>query len=378
MRRLSFQVAGESHGEGLTGILNGLPRGVELDLELASRWLTLRRCVAGRGPRMALEADTFRLLSGVKDGVTTGGPVSFFIANADRSGGSQTPERVRADIEFPRPGHGDLAGALKWGLQDATPVAELASARITAAHTLGGALCQSLLGALGVTGLAHVVQVGRVRCRARDWKGRGNPARLITQAEQSSWLSLEPRTQERMSAVCDEAGARGDTVGGVFEVVYWGLSAGLGAPQPICSRVDGRLAGAVMSIPGVKAVGMGAGLEAWKVPGSKFHDAISADKQGRFFRASNRAGGIEGGMTNGEPLVTRGVVKPLASLSTPIASASLKDGKSGVGQRVRSDVCIVAPAAIVARAEIALVLADLILDSTGGDTLAQVIQRYKG
>ena len=377
MTRLTLQVAGESHGEGLTGILAGLPRGVPLDLPLAEHWLTLRRQAAGRGPRMAMERDRFSLLSGVKDGVTTGGPVSFFVENADRTGGSVTPENRKANLEFPRPGHGDLAGALKWGLDNASAVAELSSARITAAHTLGGALCQSFLGQLGVVGLAHVVRVGPVRCRARTWQGRGKPGPTVEKAEASPWLVLDRRAASRMDRAVGEAREQGDTLGGVFEVVYWGLPPGLGAPQPVAQRVDGRLGAALLTIPGVKAAAVGAGLEAWKIPGSKFHDPIVADGRGGFARTSNRAGGIEGGMTNGEPLVVQGVVKPIASLSTPIRSISLKDGKSGSGQRVRSDVCVAAPAAIVARAQVAQVLAELILESTGGDTLEHVVQRLK-
>jgi len=327
---------------------------------------------------MKFEAEEFRLTAGVSDGFTTGGPVAFFIPNADRSGRSVTPEGEAPKGEFPRPGHGDLAGALKWKLSEVTPVVEMASARITAAYTLAGALCQMLLQQLGVLCLAHVVQVGSVGTRRRQWRREVRLAGLIERAEASPLLCLNHARQARMLEAIAHAAAEGDTLGGLFEVVVAPLRPGLGAPQPLNRRLDGRLTGLIMSIPGVKAAAAGRGFDAYRLTGRAFHDEITPGRAGAIERGSNNAGGIEGGMSNGEPLVLRAIVKPIASLKDPLPSVSLLDGSAGKGARVRGDVCVAAPAAIVARALTAYALADEVLLSCGGDLVDEVVARYRG
>ena len=378
MGRLTLQVAGESHGSGLTGILTGLPRGVPFSAGLAAHWLKLRREVGGRGPRMKLEAEQFRITAGVTDGSTTGGPVAFFIPNADSSGRSVTPEGEVQRGEFPRPGHGDLAGALKWNLTDVTPVVEMASARITAAYTLAGAICQMLLHELGISSLAHVVEVGSVKTRRRKWRRGVKLTRHVEKAESSPLLCLSPASEELMLDAIAGAAEAGDTLGGLFEIVVAPVRPGLGAPQPLSRRLDGRLAGLIMSVPGVKAAASGRGFDAHRITGRKLHDEILPGPVGEGVRSSNNAGGIEGGMSNGEPLVLRAIVKPIASLKDPLPSVSLLDGSAGTGARVRGDVCVAAPAAIVARALTAYALADEVLLSCGGDLVDEVVARYRG
>lgn len=327
---------------------------------------------------MKLEAEQFRITAGVTDGSTTGGPVAFFIPNADSSGRSVTPEGEVQRGEFPRPGHGDLAGALKWNLTDVTPVVEMASARITAAYTLAGAICQMLLHELGISSLAHVVEVGSVKTRRRKWRRGVKLTRHVEKAESSPLLCLSPASEELMLDAIAGAAEAGDTLGGLFEIVVAPVRPGLGAPQPLSRRLDGRLAGLIMSVPGVKAAASGRGFDAHRITGRKLHDEILPGPVGEGVRSSNNAGGIEGGMSNGEPLVLRAIVKPIASLKDPLPSVSLLDGSAGTGARVRGDVCVAAPAAIVARALTAYALADEVLLSCGGDLVDEVVARYRG
>jgi chorismate synthase len=377
MGRLALHVAGESHGPGLLLILSGLPRGVPFNADLARGWLARRRSAPGRGPRAGREPDSFRVISGLTGGCTNGGPVSFLIENADASGRSSSARGKPLKIEFPRPGHADLAGALKWRLDEATEVAELASARITAAYTLAGSLCQSFLDRLRIRTLAHVLQIGPAQARPRAWTRGAKLSRAIVFAEVSPLLCLDNRQEPALFEAIEEATRRGDTLGGLFEIVAAPVPPGLGAPQPLEARLDGRLAGLLMAIPGLKAVGIGQGFEAARALGSRFHGSISHLPGRGFFHSGNAAGGIDGGMTNGEPLVVQGIMKPVASLSKPLPSASLASGKAGVAPTVRSDVCAVVPAAIVARALVAFLLADEILASTGGDSLPEVRKRLE-
>jgi len=327
---------------------------------------------------MKFEAEAYRITAGVADGITTGGPVAFFIPNADSSGRSVTPEGEVQRGEFPRPGHGDLAGALKWNLTDVTPVVEMASARITAAYTLAGAICQMLLHELGISNLAHVVEVGAVKTRRRNWRRGVRLPRYVKKAETSALLCLAPAREELMLAAIAGAAEAGDTLGGMFEIVVAPVRPGLGAPQPLSRRLDGRLAGLIMSVPGVKAAASGRGFDAHRISGRDLHDEILTGPTKEAVRGSNNAGGVEGGMSNGEPLVLRAIVKPIASLKDPLASVSLLDGRAGSGARVRGDVCVAAPAAVVARALTAYALADEVLLSCGGDLLDEVVARYLG
>jgi len=337
MDRLSFQVAGESHGPGLVAVLSGFPRNVPFEPELVQHWLRLRRETGGRGPRAGTEPDRFQVVSGISSGSTNGGPISFFLPNLDCAGHSSSPEGGPLSLEFPRPGHADLAGALKWSLADATDVAELASGRITAAYALVGAVCQMLLSALGISTLAHVVKVGKGRATSRQWKKGVSLGKYIEQAEASRMLCLSPSQETAMVSLIEQARADGDSLGGIFEVVAAPVPPGLGCSQPIAFRVDGKLAALIMGIPGVKAVALGSGLDAAKSPGSRFLDPVRFSDRKGFYHDTNRAGGVEGGITNGEPLVVRGIMKPLPSLTSPLDSVSLADGRAGKAARVRSD-----------------------------------------
>ncbi len=367
MGHLHFQVAGESHGPALSLQLTGLPAQMPIPVERINRWLALRRDLAGRGLRAPMERDCWTILAGASDGLTNGGPLAIRIDNGDCSGQSVDSRGRRANLEFPRPGHADLAGALKWGLADASPVAELASARITAAYTVLGAICQELLAAAGVWSLAHVTRVGKVADRRRDWKKGLRAMELQTKLEQSPLLFLDSTKEASALAAIESARESGDTLGGAFEVVVAPVPPGLGDPQPLGARLDGRLAGVIMGIPGVVAVAIGDGFDAAKHSGRVYHPPLHFSPAKGYYYQQNRAGGIEGGMTNGQPVVVRAIMKPLASLGSPLASVSLADQRPGLAAQVRSDVCAVAPAAIVARSLVAFVIASAMLDGRQGE-----------
>lgn len=363
MGHLSFHVAGESHGPALSLQIQGLPKGLTFPVERINHWLSLRKNLAGRGLRAPNEGDRWRVESGVTDGLTNGGILAITIANQDRSGQSVDRSGNRAGLEFPRPGHADLAGALKWGLNDASPVAELASARLTATYTVVGAICQEILAGRGLVSVAHATRIGGVVDRRRDWKKGVRLAPVLAALENSPLLFLDPRKEQTALSALDAARAAGDTLGGAFEVVMAPVRPGLGAPQPLYGRLDSRIAAAVMGIPGVVAVSIGDGMDAGRQSGSAFHSPLLYTDRNGYHYKHNRAGGIEGGMTNGHPVVVRAMVKPLASLGTPMESVSLRDQRPGKAPAVRSDICAVAPAAVVARALVAFVLADAWLDA---------------
>jgi len=261
---------------------------------------------------------------------------------------------------------------MKWGLNDATPVAELASARITVAYTLLGAICQELLTAAGIYSLAHVTRIGAVADRRRGWRKGIRLERVIEKLESSSLLFLDKKKELKALELLSDAEDTGDTVGGAFEVVVAPIPAGLGSPQPLATRLDSRLAATVMGIPGVRAVAIGEAFGADRLQGKEFHSPLHFTPAKGYFHRRNTAGGVEGGMTNGEPIVLRAVVKPLASLGDPLESASLLDGRAGSAPAVRSDVCAAAPAAIVARGLVSFVLADALLERTGGEDIESI------
>jgi chorismate synthase len=372
MGRLSFQVAGESHGPALSLVLTGLPAGLKIPHERIEHWLHLRRHVAGRGPRAPRESDKWTITAGLTDGVASGAPLHVTIENLDQTGQSVDRQGRRANLEFPRPGHGDLAGALKWGLDDATPVAELASARITAAYTVLGAICQEILAAEGVLSLAHVTRIGTISDRRRSWRKGARLERLIEKLEASPLLFLDGKKEAQATELLTEVEESGDTVGGAFEVVVAPIPAGLGSPQPLATRLDSRLAATVMGIPGVRAVAIGEAFGADHLQGREFHSPLHFTPAKGYYHRRNTAGGVEGGMTNGEPVVLRAIVKPLASLGDPLESASLKNGEAGLAPAVRSDVCAAAPAAVVARGLVAFVLADAYLEHLEGEDIESI------
>jgi chorismate synthase len=389
MRRLSFHTAGESHGPGLVALLEGIPAGLALEMERdVDPELRRRQGGHGRGRRMQIEADRAEVVGGVRLGETLGSPIAMLIWNRDwenwRTAMSplppadgENPKALRPHY-LPRPGHADLAGALKYDRRDVRDVLERASARETAARVACGAVAKRLLSEFGIAVGSHVVSIGAVEAAVSE----PLPADLNGVADADPVRCLDPEASARMVAAIDDAGKRGDTLGGVFEVVATGIPVGLGSHVTWDARLDGRLAAAVMSVQAVKGVEIGLGFEGARRPGSEVHDAIvraqDRPRSGHLGRASNRAGGLEGGMTTGEPLVVRGAMKPISTLRRPLASVDLRDGSVGDAAVERSDVCAVPAAAVVAEAMVALVVADAFLEKFGGDSLGEARRSFEG
>lgn len=377
---LRFLTSGESHGPALTVIVDGIPFGVPVDRARLDADLRRRQGGYGRGGRMKIETDTVEITGGVRHGFTLGSPVSLVIRNRDHeswkdvmSPDPQPPEaRERRALRFPRPGHADLAGALKYQTNDLRNVMERASARETTARVAAGALARLLLETAGVEIRSHVVRVGAAAVTASElaWV-------QLDGVETSPVRCADANVSQRMVEEIDRVKQAGDTVGGVFEVVVRGLPPGLGSFAQWDRRLDGRLAQALMSIHAVKAVAIGAGFEADRLPGSAFHDEILFDPTRGVHRPSNRAGGLEGGITNGEELRLRAVVKPIPTLMTPLRSVDLQTKQAATASYERSDVCVVPAAGVVGEAMTALVLGDALLEKLGGDSLAELLSHLE-
>lgn len=380
---LRFHTAGESHGEYLVALLSGLPSGVPVSLEAVDRQLWRRQQGYGRGARMQIEQDRAQIVAGVRHSHTIGAPVAILIRNLDWSNWARAlpvengpgAHEARRPVSRPRPGHADLAGVLKHNFPDARYVLERASARESAARVAAGALAKAFLEQFGIQVLSHVVAVAGVRLeRPAAWE------ELVALSERSEILlgCVDPAIERRMMEAVDEACRTGDTVGGVFEVVARGLPPGLGSCASWDQRLDGRLAQAVVSIPAVKGVEIGAAAAAAASFGSQVQDPIHYDRQHRrFFRSSNRAGGIEGGMTNGEDVVVRGLLKPVSTLRRPLESVDLATREPAPAACERSDVCVLPAAGVVAEAMVALVLAGALLEKCGGDSLGETSRNYQ-
>lgn len=372
---LRFLNAGESHGPALTVVVDGLPAGLTIGAAAIDSDLRRRQGGYGRGGRMKIESDAVEILSGVRHGVTLGSPVSIVIRNRDHGNWRDVmavepqPEgaRARRALKYPRPGHADLAGALKYLTDDLRDVLERASARETASRVAAGALAKALLSAVGVEIRSHVVRVGEAGVPADPvaWDA-------LAAVEDSPVRCAEASAGEAMMRAIDAAKKAGDTVGGTFEVVARGVPAGLGSFSQWDRRLDGRIAQALMSIQAVKAVALGAGFAAGATPGSAFHDEILFDDQTGLSRASNRAGGLEGGVTNGEELRAQAVVKPIPTLVKPLRSVDLRTKEPQAASFERSDTCVVPAAAVVGEAMLAWVLADAVLEKFGGDSLVEL------
>ncbi len=376
---LRWLTAGESHGRALVGILEGIPAGLPLLAEEINRDLKRRQQGFGRGRRMELENDRAEILSGVRHGRTLGSPISLVIWNRDWTNWSAVMDPEGEDsglrrVTCPRPGHADLAGGAKYGHRDLRNVLERASARETAMRVALGAVARRFLAEFGVRVNSRVVQIGEIRSQlpvepVEDWAARveGSPVRCP-----------DPGAERDMVEAITRAGEAGDTLGGVFEVVASGLPPGLGSYVQAGRRLDGRLAGAVMAIPAIKGVEVGLGYEAARLPGSKVHDDIRLSPGTGLTRGSNRAGGLEGGVTNGQPLVLRAAMKPIATLSRPLRSVDLGSQREAEAAVERSDVCAVPAAAVVGEAVVALELASAWLEKFGGDSLEEVRRNYLG
>lgn len=366
MTRLGWTTAGESHGAALVGILEGLPAGLELDLARLDHELARRQRGYGRGGRMKIEQDQVRVLSGIRAGKTLGSPLALVLENRDA-----TLEKLGVPSSA-RPGHADLAGCQKLGERDPRAVLERASARETAMRTALGAAARQVLEAFGVELFAHVVELGGLAARPDAWETVGERRTQVREA--SAFAALDPEVEPRWIAAVDAAKEAGDTLGGLFELRVLGLPPGLGGYQNAGERLTGRLGAALLSIPAIKGVEFGLGFEAARRRGSEVHDAIvrRAGPHGRFGRATNRAGGLEGGMTTGEELVVRVAMKPISTLRRGLETVDFESGESVLSTWQRSDVTSVPAASVVGEAVVALELTRAFLERFGGDSLAQV------
>jgi len=384
---LRFSTAGESHGESLVALISGLPAGVPVDQEFLDHELWRRQQGYGRGGRMRIEKDTAHILSGVRHGKTIGSPIAMTLANNDWKnweeilpvgGGDATKHKP---VTSPRPGHADLAGALKYDFPDARYVLERASARESAARTACGAVAKMLLRALGIEVASHVIRVGSAEL-AREATFAEIAA--LAQREDVLLACVDAESEARMRAEVDVALRTGDTIGGIFEVVVHGLPPGVGTHVNWDERLDGLLAQAVMSLQAVKAVELGRGVTAAGSPGSQVHDAIAysveAEPEGKFTkftREHNNAGGIEGGISNGEDLIVRGYLKPISTLRRPLASVDFATRETTKASYERSDVCVVPAAGVAGEAMVALTVARCVLEKFGGDSLRELERNYK-
>jgi chorismate synthase len=386
---LRFLTAGESHGQALVMILEGLPAGLAIDFEAVTTQLRRRQGGYGRGRRMAIESDRAEPLSGVRHGLTTGAPVALMIPNKDWENWQRTmhvePEEPagatgpdRPAVTRPRPGHADLAGVVKYGHDDIRNVLERASARETASRVAIGAIARQLLEQVGTQIISHVFSIGSVSL--------GDP--LVVTFEQARAIRadaplhcVDPDVEREMIAEIERAREAGDTMGGGFEVIAHNVPPGLGSYAQWDRKLDGRLAQALMSIPAIKGVGIGRGPAAASLPGSRLHDEILPPGEGRpvvgVRRPTNNAGGLEGGVTNGEDLRVSGFMKPIATLMKPLRSVDITTLAESPAAIERSDVCAVPAAAVVGEAMVALVLADAALEKFGGDSVQELVDNFR-
>jgi len=380
---LRFQTAGESHGQALVAILSGIPAGLGIDFEYVNRELKRRQGGYGRGGRMKIESDAAQFLSGVRHGQTIGSPITLLILNHDWENWKdalaveERPE-TRAKhkaLTRPRPGHADLAGCLKYNFPEARYVLERASARETAARVAAGAVAKLFLRDFNVEVASHVVAVGSVAVKAEQVPFESVLA--LRAVEEIILSCVDPVVEARMKEEVDKALEARDTVGGTFEVIAHGVPPGLGSCAQWDERLDGQLAQAVMSIQAVKAVEIGGGIEAAGRPGSQVHDEIGYDRENsRFTRKSNRAGGLEGGISNGEDIVVRGYVKPISTLRRPLESVDFETKETATAAYERSDVCVVPAAGVVGEAMVALTIGRSFLEKFGGDSIVETKRNY--
>lgn len=375
-----FLTAGESHGEALTAVIDGVPAGLTLHETDINADLARRQRGYGRGGRMKIERDQVHFVSGVRWGVTLGSPITLQIANRDWENWKATmsvappdPAAAAKEVTRPRPGHADLAGAMKYNHRDIRNVLERSSARETTARVAVAGVAKRLLDEFGISVLSHVVEIGGARVPERldlPW------ADLRRRAEESEVRCGDPDTEAAIIAAIDQAKTKGDTLGGVFEVVALGCPVGLGSYVQWDRRLDGRLAQAFCSIQAIKGCELGLGFEAARRPGSAVHDEILFDTASGFRRSSNNAGGLEGGVTNGQPVIVRAVMKPLSTLRTPLKSVDLATKEAVEAVVERSDVCAVPAAAVVGEAMMAIVIAQVFLEKFGGDSVDEIRRNY--
>ncbi len=386
MSHLRYFTAGESHGQALVGILEGMPAGLEIDEEYIAVQLQRRQQGYGRGGRMRIEKDRARIISGVRFGKTLGSPISLLIENLDWKNWQEkmavVPSAHSAEIpkvEIPRPGHADLAGALKYGFDDIRNVLERASARETAMRVALGSLARKFLENFGIVIASHILQLHEVRSRFSlvDFGKPDSPfdfsaIELNARADASPVRCLDAEAEKQMIARIDAAKERRDTVGGIFEVAAFNVPVGLGSYVHWDRRLDARIAAAMMSIQAMKGVEIGDGFGGAVRWGSEVHDRIYHDNERGYYRSSNNAGGLEGGMTNGEPLVVRVAMKPIATLMQPLDSVKIRTKAAAPAHIERSDVCALPAAGVIGEAMLALVLAEAVLEKCGGDSMDEI------
>ncbi|MGV8082445.1 MAG: chorismate synthase [Coriobacteriia bacterium] len=374
---MQYVTAGESHGQALVAVVSGVPAGIRITSEDIDADLARRQLGYGRGARQAIERDTATVLSGVRFERTIGSPVALLIANRDWDNWtgimSVTGEKpLGIEVTAPRPGHADLSGILKTASGDTRDILERASARETAARVAAGGVAKAFLRELGVEISSYVKSIGGVAMAEV-----ADPAAVDRLAvEESEVRCPDAAATAEMKAAIDAARAEGESLGGVFVITATGLLPGLGSYAEAAKRLDARLAAAIMSIPAIKGVEIGAGFSAAMLPGSRVHDEIVAAPGGGYARATNRAGGIEGGMTNGEPVVVRAAMKPIPTLMRPLATVDIHTGEVVDASKERSDVCAVPAAAVVAEAEVAFVLAQACIEKFGGDAIADIVAAW--
>ena len=368
--------AGESHGPGLVGIIEGAPAGILVDRQLINQDLGRRQKGYGRGGRMAIERDQVEFWGGVRHGYSLGSPIALLVKNRDFENWKDTmspdPAATDRQVTRPRPGHADLVGGIKYDYRDLRNVLERASARETTMRVALGAVARGFLRALGIEVAGHVVGIGEVSAPLREYT-----LEEIRGSEDSPVRVVDRSVESKMTEAIDRAKAAGDTLGGVVEVVAFGLPVGLGSYTHWERRVEAKLAEAILSIQAFKGVEVGAGFAQTGVPGSLVHDPIWWEQGEGWSRTSNRAGGLEGGVTTGMPLVVRGAMKPLSTLMSPLGSFDIENKEPFLAQVERSDVTAVPPAAVVAEAMVLHVLADQILMKFGGDSLGEIRQRVQ-
>jgi chorismate synthase len=379
-----FETAGESHGECLVATLTGLPAGIPISLEAINHELWRRQQGYGRGGRMKIETDRADIVAGVRHSRTIGSPIAIVIQNKDWKnwtealpveGSDDQPEKHKP-VTRPRPGHADLAGSLKYNFPDARYILERASARETTARVAVGALAKAFLGQFGISVLSHVIGVGEARLdRAAAW----DELVALSKKKEVLLACVDAEAEARMKEVVDQAYRTGDTVGGVFEVVAHGVPPGLGSHVTWDSRLDGRLAQAIVSMQAVKGVEIGFAAEGASSFGSRVQDTIHYNREQRqFTRGANRAGGLEGGMTNGQDVVARGLLKPISTLRRPLESVDLITREPALAAYERSDVCVVPAAGVIGEAMVSIVLAQSFLEKFGGDSLEETRRNFEG
>lgn len=384
---IRFSTAGESHGEALIALLSGLPAGIEIDLEYVNRELWRRQQGYGRGGRMKIETDKAHILSGVHHGKTIGAPIAIELVNRDwKNWEAKLPVEagdpsLHQAVASPRPGHADLAGVLKYNFRDARYVLERASARESTSRVAAGALAKLMLKPLGIEVLSHVIRVGRVALeRPVEW----SEIKRLSESDEVVLGCVDAEVEGRMKGEVEEAARTGDTVGGVFEVVVRGLPAGVGSHVNWDEKLDGLLAWAVMSIQAVKGIEIGRGVFGGEHFGSQVHDPIlyadnNIGEHGtRFARSSNNAGGIEGGISNGEDVVVRGHLKPISTLRKGLPSVRFDDRTATAAGYERSDICVAPAAGVVAEAMVAITIARALLEKFGGDSLVELQRNFLG